>query len=83
MQEEIHKQQLSLLNSFQCLVKSTTPSKCSINVYGMKELIQNPRQCGLCVPCLELSIASSQQTSLNNVYLVTVASLGGNPWQSL
>lgn len=44
----------------------------------MKELIQNPKWCGLCVTCLELSIASSQQTSLNNVYLVTVASLGGN-----
>lgn len=32
--QQENKWQLSLLNSLQCLVKSTTPSKCSINGYG-------------------------------------------------
>lgn len=46
----------------------------------MKELIQNPKRCGFCVTCLELSITWSPNLT---VRLVTVASLGEHLWQSL
>lgn len=71
-----------VLYSLQNLGKSIIPCNCSINSFRMKEWIQNTKLYGLCVICLELSTAWSQQTLFNNVGLVTVASLGQPFWQS-